>query len=156
MAALFADSPTPISRVDVYVAPETYVLVGHQGRYRRLLHVQRRSVADEVAANAGDAVPARPPVEEEETLHTEASFGDWLHMFGGDAAPTCILQASALLGMVRFLEGWYLLLVTRHEPVERDRNESKEGARALAAARMKARMKARLPDRMLLAEDGEP
>ena len=30
---------------------------------------------------------------------------------------TKLLEADALLGMVRFLEGWYLLLVTRREPV---------------------------------------
>lgn len=99
-----------ISAIDVYEGPLTYVLVGHDGPTRRLLHVHRRP-PDQVH----DGHPPLPPVEEEPRTYTAAECAARLAEITSDTALILVMRATALLGMVRFVEGWYLLLVTRHE-----------------------------------------
>jgi len=101
---------TIVARVDLFESPAAYVLVGHEGPdLRRVMHVYRP---------AADWRPGNMlPVEEERTLYTEKECMARLAEIGAhhDAPLVCLLNASALLGMVRFVEGWYMLFVTRHE-----------------------------------------
>ena len=101
---------TIVTRVDLFESPAAYVLVGHEGPdLRRVMHVYRP---------AADWRPGNMlPVEEERTLYTEKECMARLAEIGAhhDAPLVCLLNASALLGMVRFVEGWYMLFVTRHE-----------------------------------------
>jgi hypothetical protein len=96
--------------IDVYESATSYVLVGHADARRHLLHVSR------VAGAAGAASALEPPVVEDPRAYTEAACEAQLLALGASGgALTRVLRASALLGMVRFLEGWSMLFVTRTE-----------------------------------------
>jgi len=116
-------SPRFFSSIDVYELPHEFVLVGHAGKRRHLLHVSR---AQPPPATAADDV-LLPPVIEDASSYTEAACAAKLHALAGSPtatgaaaagyAPARILRACALLGVVRFLEGWHMLFVTRSEVV---------------------------------------
>jgi len=96
--------------IDVYEFATSFVLVGHADTRRHLLHVSR--------ATAHGAEPTLlPPVSEDLCAYTEADCEAKLHTLADAAGVPLarVLRASALLGMVRFLEGWHLLFVTRSE-----------------------------------------
>ena len=97
--------PAKCRQLDVYETPQTLVLVGRlpSGLHRMALVRRMHSPDDDDL----------PPVSEEPTLFGPKALADRLAVLGA----TKLLKADALLGMVRFLEGWYLLLVTRREPV---------------------------------------
>lgn len=108
--------PSPVvTRVDLFEGAATYVLIGHEGpSRRRLMHIQRPT-AGRAALKPG--MDACPPVTEDRRTYTEEECMARLAEIGAqyDAPLVCVLKGSALLGMVRFLEGWYMLFVTRHE-----------------------------------------
>lgn len=109
------------SQVDVYDSPSggQFVLVGHgAGGSRHILHVHRRP-----ATAAGNE---ELPVSEELQTQSEAScearlreliFANLPPDEAQEAPLAPMLRACALLGMVRFLEGWYMLFVTRTDIV---------------------------------------
>lgn len=107
-------APAPLaafSAIDVYESATAFVLVGHDGERRRLLHVQRRPPGGEDAAEQQPL----PPVSEEPRMFSVKACERRLAELSEGQPLEHRLRASALLGMVRFLEGWYMLFVTRAE-----------------------------------------
>ena len=94
-----------VRHIDVYETPQALVLVGRLPSGLHRVVIVRRTHGPE----DGELPPA---TEDPALLGLE---GLTQRLEGLDA--TKLLEAEALLGMVRFLEGWYLLLVTRREPV---------------------------------------
>ena len=108
------------SAVDVYESSTSFVLVGHDGSRRRMLHVHRHPAdAPPQAVTESGALPggSLPPVTEDRRSYSQAACEKRLAELGSDDDPLVrvIRGAAALLGMVRFLEGWYMLFVTRTE-----------------------------------------
>lgn len=100
--------------IDVYEFPHSFVLVAHEGGQRHLLHVSRTRV--ETSTNAS----LLPPVTEDPAAYDEAACSAELRKLADtagvvDLPPVRILRAAALLGLVRFLEGWHMLFVIRSE-----------------------------------------
>ena len=98
--------------VDVYESATHFVLVGHDGLRRHILHVDRQqSTADKMNC-------AFPPVSEDSrSNYSTTTCAEQLANFSAaNASLVCVLRgAPALLGMVRFLEGWYMLFVIQAE-----------------------------------------
>ena len=65
----------------------------------------------------GEEAEVLPPVSEEQGVLTPAQCERRLAELGDGAPLIKVLGADALLGMIRFLEGWHMLFVTRREPV---------------------------------------
>lgn len=101
------------SVVDVYESATQFVLVGHDGPRRRLLYVCRQALPADMLHNT------LPPVNEDpRSDYSEASCAEQLVAVGkaGSTPLFCVVRhAPAFLGMVRFLEGWYMLFVTHAE-----------------------------------------
>ena len=95
-----------IRHIDVYETPQALVLVGRfpSGQHRVAL-VRRTHDTEEDRQ--------LPPVTEDADMLGDQALAERL----SGLRATKLLEADALLGMVRFLEGWYLLLVTGREPV---------------------------------------
>ena len=94
-----------LRHIDVYETPQALVLVGRfpSGQHKLTLVWRTHDPAD----------GQLPPVAEDAAMLDDKALTERIDELGA----TKLLEADALLGMVRFLEGWYLLLVTRREPV---------------------------------------
>ena len=101
--ALGVSSPR-IFHVEVFESPHVYVLVGQTTSGLRLLQIAR-------GRGESDALPTVI----EEAIERE-DLAERLQDLGGGIMPTKVLEADALLGMIRFLEGYYMLFVTRRAP----------------------------------------
>ena len=120
--------------IDVYESTTEFILVGHEGKRRRILRIDRRASAAVIGPSdvreqessaphtGGEGVPplALPPVNEDPRAYTEQECREQLDAISAAAGEPALserrsLRAAALLGMVRFLEGWYMLFVTRAE-----------------------------------------
>jgi hypothetical protein len=99
------DSHQKLRHIDVYETPQALVLVGRfpSGQHKLALVWRTHDPAD----------GQLPPVAEDAAMLDDRALTERIDELGA----TKLLEADALLGMVRFLEGWYLLLVTRREPV---------------------------------------
>ena len=98
-----------VTQVDVYEGLTSFVLVGHDRDQRRLLQVHRRRPE-------GDELP---PVSEDACLYSVEGCRRRMSAIaieqGAALSPEPLLRASALLGMIRFVEGYYMVFVSRHE-----------------------------------------
>jgi len=107
-----------LEHLDVYENPSRFVVVGRRrvdGGTASALGYQLLVVDRELPP--GEEAEVLPPVSEEQGVLTPAQCERRLAELGDGAPLIKVLGADALLGMIRFLEGWHMLFVTRREPV---------------------------------------
>ena len=107
-----------LEHLDVYENPSRFVVVGRRrvdGGTASALGYQLLVVDRELPP--GEEAEGLPPVSEEQGVLTPAQCERRLAELGDGAPLIKVLGADALLGMIRFLEGWHMLFVTRREPV---------------------------------------
>lgn len=113
-----AASVGALEHLDVYENPSRFVVVGRRrvdGGAASALGYQLLVVDRELPP--GEEAEGLPPVSEEQGVLTPAQCERRLAELGDGAPLIKVLGADALLGMIRFLEGWHMLFVTRREPV---------------------------------------